>query len=147
MAVAQARYEAPRTRIANPRSARTATHKRIVKKSRARYRGILRVCAVLAIVLATLMTYVMLTSNETSLSYALEKTEAQRAKLEETNARLDDRIAVLESDQRLAGVAAKLGMHEPQHFAVVRVSSPAIETARTRFPVFASIAGLFGGAR
>jgi hypothetical protein len=101
---------------------------------------------VLAVVLGALMLYVMLTSNETSLSYALEKEETQRAKLQETNARLDDRIAVLESDQRLAGVAAKLGMREPQKFTVVRLTQPEIEMARTRFPVFASIAGFFGGA-
>jgi cell division protein FtsL len=146
MALVQPRYEAPPPRVANPRSARTATNKRIVEKSRARYRGILRVCTVLVVVLAALMTYVMLTSNETSLSYALERVDTQRAKLQETDARLDDRIAVLQSDQRLAAVAAKLGMQQPQRFAVVRLSKPEIDVARSRFPVFASIAGLFGGA-
>jgi cell division protein FtsL len=147
MAVAQPKQEVYRLRIPNPRSARTATQKRIVKNARARYRAILRIGMVLTIVLAALMGYVMLTSNETSLSYALEKAQARRAKLEEVNAHLDDRVAELESDQRLAAVAAKLGMREPEQFALVRLPKPAPDEAYSRFPVFASIAGFFGGTR
>jgi hypothetical protein len=145
MAVARLK-EAPRApRIANPRSARTATQTRIVRNARARYRGIRSVAIVLTVVLSSLMLYVLLTSNETSLGYALDRAQARRAALLESNARLDDRIAMLQSDQRLAALAARLGMTQPQRFEVVRLNKPERAVAQSRLPLFASIAGLLGG--
>jgi len=44
-----------------------------------------------------------------------------RARLLEETARLDDRIARLESRERLAGFAVRLHMAEPQTFAQVTV--------------------------
>ena len=144
MAMVQPKYvESARPRIPNPRSARNATETRIVKNTRARYESLLRVGAVLAVLLVGLMSYVMLTSNVTSLSYALSKAQAQHAALVEESSRLDDRIATLESDDRLAKVAAKLGMHQPESFAAVRLdTSPHL--ANGNFPVLDSIAGWFG---
>ena len=110
----QPRYFEQRSRIPNPRAARTATHRRIVRKSRARYVGVARVSAVLFFALVLLMGYVVLTSSLTGLSYAVGHESAKREALQEETMRLDDRIEALRSDDRLAALAAKLGMREPQ---------------------------------
>ncbi|MDE2482584.1 MAG: hypothetical protein KGN02_10380 [bacterium] len=144
MAMVQPQVERARPRIANPRSARSATETRIVKNNRARYASLLRVGAVLTLLLGGLLGYVMLTSNVTSLSYAVGKAQAQRAALQEETARLDDRIAMLESDERLARIAAKLDMHQPEQFSLVRLDN-APHVANGNFPVLNSIAGWFGG--
>ncbi|MDP9024696.1 MAG: hypothetical protein M3N13_04915 [Candidatus Eremiobacteraeota bacterium] len=133
-----------RQRIRNPRTARNATKTRIVRNSRARYTAILRVCMVLGVVLVSLLGYVMLTSNVTSLTYSVAKAHHQREALLEDTSRLDERIAALRSQDRLASVAAKLGMHESQQFALVTLGVPTIARSGS-FPMLSSIAGWFGG--
>ena len=133
-------------RIRNPRAARSATSARIVRNSRARYNTIVRTSVLLGIVLVTLMGYVMLTSNLPGLSYAASKAEHDREALAEEDARLDDRIAALSSDDRLATLASRLGMHEPrpQQFALVKLPAPQTPAdTHLRFPVFTSLAGFF----
>jgi hypothetical protein len=66
--------------------------------------------------------------------------------LQEETIRLDDRIAALRSDDRLATLAARLGMRDPQQFAVVRVQPPHVARVETRFPVLSSLAGFFAPA-
>jgi hypothetical protein len=89
------------------------------------------------------MGYVVLTSSLTGLSYALAKASAQREALQEETMRLDDRIASLRSDDRLAELAARMGMREPQRFAVVRIEPAHVAQTRPRFPVLSSLAGFF----
>ena len=101
-------------RLRNPRTVRAATQRRIVRKSRARYTGVGRVFTGLIGVLVLLMGYVVLTSSLTGLSYAVATARADREALQEETMRLDDRIAALRSDDRLAAIAARLGMREPQ---------------------------------
>jgi cell division protein FtsL len=129
-------------RIKNPRAARTATQTRIVKTNRARYSAIMRVTVGLCIALAGLMTYVLLLSNTTSLTYQLDKAHRERDALQEQTARLDDRIAQASSEERLAAIAAKLQMHDAQTFAVVRIEPPVV-VARSRFPMFDTILAWF----
>jgi hypothetical protein len=131
------------SRIANPRTIRAATKRRIVRKSRARYAGLVRVFGSLTCILLVLMAYVVLTSSLTGLSYAVAKARAQREGLQEQTMRLDDRIASLRSDDRLAALAAHLGMREPQRFRVVRIDPPRVARARPRFPLLSSFAGFF----
>ena len=126
-------------RIANPRSAKNASATRKVRNHRARYTALTRVGGVLTVALVLLMGYVMLTSNMTSLTYAVAKAHHDREALQEQTARLDDRLIAMRSDERLAKMASKLGMHEPAQFAVVKLEPPAL--ARRDFPVFASLAG------
>jgi preprotein translocase subunit Sss1 len=126
MALAQPK---PSPRIKNPRSARTATQTRIVKTTRARYTNIVRVTTGLGIALIGLMTYVLLLSNATSLTYALDKARHQRDALQEQTA-------------RLAAIAAKLQMHDAQTFAVVRLEPPA-PVATSRIALFDTIAAWF----
>jgi hypothetical protein len=133
-------------RIGNPRAARGATQRRIVRKSLARYTGVVRVSTALTAVLALLMGYVVLTSTLTGLSYAVATARAQREALLEESMRLDDRIAALRADDRLSVLAARLGMREPQSIAVVRIETPTVARARSRFPMFSSLAGFFAPA-
>jgi hypothetical protein len=137
------RYFDQPSRISNPRSARTATHRRKVRSSRARYASIGRVCVGLSAVLSLLMTYVVLTSSLTGLSYAVAHAQHQREALQEETIRLDDRLAEMRSDDRLAGIAAKLGMRDPQQFAMVHISVPRVADSRTHFTMLSSLAGLF----
>jgi len=97
----------------------------------------------LCAVLALLMSYVVLTSSLTGLSYGVATARAQREALQEETMRLDDRIAALRSDDRLAALASHMGMREPQLFAVVRIEPPRIAAARPAFPMFSSLAGFF----
>lgn len=87
------------------------------------------------------MGYVVLTSSLTGRSYALAKAAAKREALLEETLRLDDRIAALRSDDRLSQLAARLGMHDPQQFAVVRVEVPRVAGVKPRFQVLSSLAG------
>jgi cell division protein FtsL len=143
MAMAQPKAQPERARISNPRSARTATQTRIVKNARARYGAIVRIVLGISIALVALMSYVMLLSNTTSLSYSLTKAQHQRDALQEQTARLDDRIAQMSSEERLAAIAAKLKMHDPQTFAIVRIAP--VPHVASHFPMFDSIAAWFGG--
>lgn len=88
------------------------------------YGSTARILSIVALVLAPVMVYVMLTSNLTSLNYALATAEGQRTRLQGDVQRLDDQIAHLESRDRLAQVAAKLGMRDPAHFEIVTLTPP-----------------------
>ncbi len=145
MAMLQPRESQERPRIRNPRSARNATQTRIVKNARARYGTIFRIVGGLSAALLVLMLYVMLLSNATSLSYSLDRARHERGKLQEETARMDDRIAKMSSDERLASIAAKLKMTDPQTFAIVQLAPPPVTASR--YPVFDSIAAWFGGAQ
>jgi hypothetical protein len=130
-------------RIPNPRAARAATHRRIDKKSKARYQNVLRISGVLTIVLAFLMGYVVLTSSLTGLSYAVANAKHERAEMQAETMRLDDRIAALRSDDRLAALATRLGMTDPQHFALVELPPAAQPSQERHLAAFSSLAGMF----
>lgn len=138
----QARYLEKPARVPNPRTARAATQRRIVKKSRARYTTIVQVTVVVGALMTILMAYVVLTSSMTGLSYTVANAKHERESLQEETMRLDDRIATLRSDDRLAALAAKLGMHEPQRYAVVKLPAPHVATDDRHLAVISSLAGL-----
>ena len=126
MALAQPKISAPQAppRIRNQRTARTAAQSRYVKTTRAHYGGLLKTGAVLGLALIALMSYVMLTSSMTSLSYAVSKAHHERDQLQIETSRLDDRLAIMRSDERLAAIARKLGMSQPQQFASIQLAPP-----------------------
>jgi hypothetical protein len=138
--VIQPRYLEQPARARNPRSARAATQRRIVKKSRARYTTIVQVSLVVGALMTILMAYVVLTSSMTGLSYAVANAKHEREALQEESMRLDDRIAALRSDDRLSALAARLNMHEPQRYAVVHVPAPQVADDR-HLAVISSLAG------
>jgi cell division protein FtsL len=126
------------------RTARQATHQRVSRKARARYSTLMQFCAVLALVLSGVMLYVTLTARLTSLNYAVARAERERSELQAQTARLDDQLAALKSDDRLAHVAAQLHMQDPTQFAMVSLPAPVHERAPSRLAFFAGLAGLFG---
>ncbi len=101
-------------------------------------------CAILTVTLFGVMLYVTLTARLTSLNYAVARAERDRAALQSETARLDDRLAALKSDDRLARVAATLHMQDPAQFAMVSLPVQRMEPVRSRLAFFAGIAGLFG---
>ena len=130
-------------RVRNPRTARGATRRRIVHKSRARYSGIGRVTAAVTGLLFLFMMYVLMTSELTGQSYAVARAAHQREALLEETMRLDDRIAALRSDDRLSAIAARLKMTEPGQFAVLRLPKSPQLADRPRVALLSSLAGLF----
>jgi len=83
-----------------------------------------RIALVVAIVLLPVMIYVLLMGNLTALNYSLAQVTDQKSALQEETMQLDDRIAQLESRERLADLAARLHMHDPNVYAVVDVPGP-----------------------
>jgi len=148
--LAQPRQEArprpskPRT---NVRTAKNATQRRISRKDRARYVGLARFCGVLAIALCLVMVYVMLTARLTSLNYAVAKAQHERVTLQAQGARLDDQLAALRSDDRLANVAARLHMQYPQQFALVTLPAPVHHEDRSHLALLSGLATLFRAAK
>ena len=141
MIARQTAQRAPRVR--NPRTARGATHRRIVRKSRARYSNIKRIAAAIGGLLVLFMMYVLLTSMMTGLSYAVARAAHDRESLVDETMRLDDRITALRSDDRLSAIAARLKMTDPQQFAVVHLSRPAPTANARRVALLSSLADFF----
>lgn len=106
----------PAVRIRNARTARTAAQRRIARNARGRYATVTRITAGVAGGLAILLSYVLLVANITALSYAVDRAHQERAEMQAQVARYDDEIASLTSDDRLAAVAARLGMVQPTQF-------------------------------
>ena len=144
--IAQRQIEA-QPRVRNVRTARAATQQRRKKTSRQRYAHLGRFVTGLAVSIVLMIGYVMLMANLTSLNYAVARAEHERVALQDQTARLDDRIAALRSQDRLSAIANKLGMHDPQQYAVVQLPAPAKAAPQTRIAVLSTTLGsLFGGA-
>ena len=88
------------------------------------------------------MVYVMGTAHLTSLSYKVAKAQRERAALQAETARLDDRLAALRSDDRLARVAARLHMGDPQQFALVTLPRPLHRTDSAHLAFLSGLASL-----
>jgi len=131
----------PRAR--NARTARVAAIHRRNRATTMRTAALQRFFVSFAVVLVLLIGYVMLISNLTGLNYAVARAERQRVALQDETARLDDRIAVLRSQERLAAIAAEFGLKDAQQFAIVTVP-PEQRRASTRprlawLPTFGSL--------
>jgi hypothetical protein len=116
---------------------RAATIRR-VRRTRRRMRApVLALLSLTLVALLPLLGYVTLTSHLTSLNYALVHTDLKRTALLEETQRLDERIARLQSPDRLAALAGKLKLHDPHVYAVVRVPEPKPLPRPTGFALFA----------
>ncbi len=114
-------YEIPRSR----ERAKQATRRRSTRAKARAYVGLGRIAVAVGLIVVPLMVYVMLTANLTGMHYAVARAETQRTTLTDETQRLDDKIAQLESRERLSAVAAKLHMHDPREYAVVALPNPA----------------------
>jgi hypothetical protein len=103
------------------RAARTAARVRIIERRRRRYLVLRRVGAMMALLTLVVVAYLGRMANVTRLNYELARSVRLETRLVDDSARLDDRIAGLESRERLAAIGAKLGMHDAQTFASVVV--------------------------
>jgi cell division protein FtsB len=103
---------------------RTAARRRMRRAQRRGYVAFVRVVGSAVVLAMPLMLYVMLTANITSLNYKLAHVQAQKAELLAASMRAEDRIAKLESRERLSVIAARLGMHDPHVYAVVALPAP-----------------------
>ena len=108
----------PRPRV---RTARRATEVRLRHSKRLRYQRAVRVVGMLAASTLCVLVYLMLVSNITKMHYELVKAESRQAELARTTLRLDGEIEQLEARERLATIAAKLGLREPHLYAIVAV--------------------------
>ncbi len=115
---------APRGRVAV--RARDAARRRAHRTRVRGYAMLARIALAVTVVLAPILGYVLLMGNLTAMNYALARADAQRLSLQEETMRLDDRIAALQSRDRLADVAARLHMHDPQIYAIVDVPHPVV---------------------
>jgi hypothetical protein len=115
---------------------RHATSHRRRRTRRRMHRPVLAILTVVIAVLVPLLAYVTLTANLTSLNFALARAERERTALVDESQRLDDRIARLQSPERLAALAVKLKLHDPHVYAVVRVPEPKAQPRPTGLAFF-----------
>jgi hypothetical protein len=111
-------------------NARDAARRRGRRTKMQGYTKLGRIALVFAIALAPVMVYVLLMGNLTALNYSLAHATQRKVELQEEGMRLDDRIARLQSRERLAGLAIKLHMHDPHVYAVVDVPGPVVAPPR-----------------
>jgi hypothetical protein len=112
-------YDDEMPRRAGTRAGRAAVGERQARLRRRRYAALRRIAATAALATACIVAYLYLMANVTRMNYELTHVAADRARLVDESARLDDRIAALESPERLAKLAAQLHMHEPPTFAAI----------------------------
>jgi hypothetical protein len=123
--------EAPEPPARAVERGRTATRRRFRRAQRRTYAAFFRVSGAAVALMLPLMLYVMLTANLTSLNYKLARVQSEKAELLAQTMRQDDRIAKLESRERLAALAVRLHMHDPQVYAVVALPIAPPRPART----------------
>ncbi len=110
--------ERPRT---GTRAGRGAVSRRRARTRRLRNAGFKRLFSTVFVVTLAVVVYLGLMANVTRMNYGLAKAAREKAQLVDATSRLDDRIARLESRERLGAVAGRLGMRESQSFIAVNV--------------------------
>jgi len=111
--------------------------KRRTRRTRLRLQRPVFAVLILALaLLGPLLAYVTLTSNVTSLSFALLRADHERTMIANETQRQGDKIAALQSPERLAALAAKLRMHDPHVYSVVRIPEPKAQSRPTGLAFF-----------
>jgi sensor histidine kinase regulating citrate/malate metabolism len=106
----------PRTR-----AARGAAERRRARTKRLRYVVSARIACVVGVLTLAVVSYLALMGNIERMNYELGHAEAERAKLLAQSVELDDTLARLRSRERLARIAAQLGMRDSASFAEIVV--------------------------
>ncbi len=110
--------ERPRT---GTRAGRGAVSRRRARTRQLRNAGFTRLFSTVFVVTLAVVIYLGLMANVTRMNYGLTKAAREKAQLVDATSRLDDRIARLESRERLDALARRLGMRESQSFIAVTV--------------------------
>ena len=103
------------------RAGRGAVSRRRARTRQLRNAGFKRLFSIAFVVTLAVVFYLALLANVTRMNYGLAKAVREKAQLVDATSRLDDRIARLESRERLDAVARRLGMREAQSFIAVYV--------------------------
>ncbi|HVA38024.1 MAG TPA: hypothetical protein VNJ51_10475 [Candidatus Dormibacteraeota bacterium] len=90
----------------------------------------LRIVAVASLPFILVMAYVALFAHVTTLGYAYARAQGELAKAQAEHTQLQDETARLESPQRLAAIAKRLGMRDPGTELVVRLGAPPAVASR-----------------
>ncbi len=98
---------------------------RVARVRRRNYRWLVRILAIFLIVGAPVMGYLWLMGELTATNYAIMRTTTERSALLDRVGRLDEKLARLESPERLGAIAQRLGMREPSSYAVVTITDTA----------------------
>ena len=105
----------------NVRSARGAAERRRKRSGTLRYRSIVNMLLIVSGLTLCVVVYLGLLANVTRLTYDQARLDRTHARLVDETTGLDDQIARLESRDRLAVIAARLGMRESRRFDVAVV--------------------------
>jgi ABC-type Fe3+ transport system permease subunit len=108
--------------VTRSRAARGAAERRRARTNRMRYAMATRIAAIAGTLTALVVIYLALMGNVERMNYELARVDRDRAALIERSTQLDDTLARLRSRERLARVAASLGMRESATF--VSISLP-----------------------
>ena len=130
--------EPPRKQLRRVDRARHATRRRTRRARRRLNRPVFAVLTLACVVLAMMLAYVQLTAAVTSSTYRLAQAHRERAELVSETMQNDETIAQLQSPERLAAIAAKLHMHDPHVYAVVRLPDPKPQPKPTGLAFFGS---------
>ena len=115
----------PRT---GTRSGRTAGKQRR-NRTRARgYASLVKILGTASVLTLAIVVYLALMANVTRINYDLSRATREKTRLLDESSRMDDTIARLASRERLARLAASLGMHEPQTFAQITLPTERLPT-------------------
>ena len=120
--------EEPRPRTGT-RAGRSAVSRRRARTWRLRYAGLYRMFATAGALTVAVVFYLALMANVTRMNYELTRSVREKAELVDRAARLEDRIAQLDSRERLAKIAAHLGLREPETFAQIVLPPPRPQAA------------------
>jgi hypothetical protein len=116
--------------------ARHASHRRARRTRRRLNRPVFVVLTLACIAMVMMLTYVELTAAVTSSTYRLAQAHHERSALLADTLQNDETIAQLQSPERLAAIAAKLHMHDPHVYAVVRLPDPKPQPKATGLAFF-----------
>lgn len=109
------------------RSGRTAAHVRRKRTRSLRFANFARIFTTVGALTLAIVVYLSLMANVTRMNYELSKNARAKTALVDESSRLDDKIARLVTRERLAVLATRLHMHEPQTFA--QIALPVERTA------------------
>ena len=139
---AERRGKAKRQRVAGTRAGRFATQRRRRRTRRLRYQDAARIVGIVTALTVVGMLYLSLLTNVDSLHHQIRIEAKHIADLQYENQKLAERVEALRSDDRLAQVAARLGMHDASAYAVVRAPVVAAGQPAERHDAFALLGAL-----
>jgi hypothetical protein len=106
----------PRT---GSRAGRAAVQRRRGYRLRVRYRPLATIGITVTVLTVIVVAYLALLANVMRMNFELAKANDVRSSLSDESQRLDDRIAQLESRDRLSLLAVALGMRDIASFAEI----------------------------